>query len=44
MTSISTIYKLAQKGKIPATKVGYQWWFRKEKINKWIDKGNCMET
>lgn len=38
-TSISTIYRLSQEGKIPATKVGNQWRFRKEKVNKWLDKG-----
>jgi len=43
-TSVSTIYKLAQEGKISATKVGNQWRFRKEKVNKWLDKGNNMET
>ena len=39
-TSVSTIYKLAQERKIPATKVGNQWRFRKEKINEWLDRGS----
>jgi len=39
-TSISTIYRLAQEGKIPATKVGNQWRFRKKKINEWLDGEN----
>jgi len=38
-TSVATIYKLAQEGKIPATKVGNQWRFRKEKIDEWMDQG-----
>lgn len=38
-TGVTTIYNLAQEGKIPATKVGNQWRFRKEKINEWLDKG-----
>jgi excisionase family DNA binding protein len=38
-TGVTTIYNLAQKGKIPATKVGNQWRFRKEKINEWLDQG-----
>jgi excisionase family DNA binding protein len=38
-TSVSTIYWLAQEGKIPASKVGNQWRFRKEKIDEWLDKG-----
>lgn len=39
-TGVATIYKLAQEGKIPATKVGNQWRFRKEKIDEWMDKGS----
>jgi len=37
--STSSIYKMAQKGKIPAYKVGRQWRFRKEEIDRWIEKG-----
>jgi len=29
-TGVATIYKLAQEGKIPATKVGNRWRFRKD--------------
>lgn len=42
-TGISTIYKLAQEGKIPANKVGNQWRFRKEKIDEWLDKGESLQ-
>lgn len=38
--STSSIYKMAQKGKIPAYKVGRQWRFRKEEIDKWIKTRN----
>jgi len=38
-TGVATIYKLAQEGRIPATKVGNQWRFRKEKIDEWLDQG-----
>ena len=31
------IYRLAQKGKIPASKVGNQWRFKKEKIDQWME-------
>jgi len=31
---VTTIYKLANDGKIPGTKVGNQWRFRKEKIDE----------
>jgi len=36
--STSSIYKMAQAGKIPAYKVGRQWRFRKEEIDKWVEK------
>ncbi|MBI2855648.1 MAG: helix-turn-helix domain-containing protein [Chloroflexi bacterium] len=31
------IYRLAQKGKIPASKVGGRWRFKKEKIDQWVE-------
>jgi excisionase family DNA binding protein len=31
------IYKLAQRGKIPASKVGTAWRFRKQKIDQWME-------
>ena len=37
--SVHTIYKMAQKGKIPALKAGKKWRFRKEDIDKWL-RGN----
>ncbi len=33
-----TIYKHAQKGQIPAFKVGSKWRFKRETIDKWIEK------
>ena len=38
-----TIYKFAQKGKIPAFKIGSDWRFHKKYIEEWIGsqmKGN----
>jgi len=35
---LSTLYKLAQDGKIPCQKVGRHWRFRKETIDRWLDK------
>jgi len=35
--SKSTLYKLAQDGKLPGQKVGRNWRFRKDSINKWLD-------
>ena len=31
-----TVYKLAQRGKIPATKVGGNWRFKREILDEWI--------
>ena len=32
----SSVYKLAQQGKIPAQKVGRHWRFHRETLVKWI--------
>ena len=32
----STVYLLAQEGKIPCQKVGRQWRFHKEAIDQWV--------
>ena len=43
----STLYKLAQEGKIPARKVGRHWRFRKEAIDRWLEQPpaqNDVET
>jgi len=34
----STIYKYAQKGSIPAFKIGSGWRFPKKHIDQWIDE------
>ena len=34
----SSVYKLAQKGKIPGKKVGRHWRFRRMTIELWLDK------
>ena len=36
--SARTVYDYAQKGKIPAIKLGGQWRFREEDISSWLDK------
>ncbi|HOJ16777.1 MAG TPA: helix-turn-helix domain-containing protein [Caldisericia bacterium] len=36
--STSSIYKMAQAGRIPAYKVGRQWRFKKEEIDSWVEK------
>ena len=35
--SRSTLYKLAQNGKLPGQKVGRHWRFRKASIDRWLD-------
>lgn len=36
--SKSTLYKLAQEGKLPGQKIGRHWRFRKETIDEWLDE------
>ena len=40
---LSTLYKLAQDGKIPCQKVGRHWRFRKETIDHWLDENRFRE-
>ncbi len=37
--SKSSLYKLAQEGKVPGQKVGKHWRFRRETIDRWLDHG-----
>jgi len=39
-TSVSTIYRLAQKAGMPAFKISGQWRFKKELIDNWIREGS----
>lgn len=34
--SRDTVYKFAQKGKIPASKIGKQWRFKRDEIDSWV--------
>jgi len=36
--SKSSLYKLAQDGKVPGQKVGRHWRFRKDAIGRWLDR------
>ena len=36
--SKDTVYRMAQGSKIPASKLGTQWRFRKSEVDAWIDK------
>ena len=36
--SRSTLYKLAQEGKLPSQKVGRHWRFHREAVDAWLKK------
>ena len=36
------IYRLAQQGKIPASKVGRGWRFKREKIDDWMESQSSL--
>jgi excisionase family DNA binding protein len=35
---LSSLYKLAQQGKVPCQKVGRHWRFHKQALEKWFEK------
>lgn len=35
--SRSTLYKLAQEGRLPAQKAGRHWRFRKDAVDRWLE-------
>ncbi|WP_075072599.1 helix-turn-helix domain-containing protein [Longilinea arvoryzae] len=41
---LSSLYKLAQEGKIPCQKVGRHWRFRKEAIDRWLEERVQVRT
>jgi len=36
--SLSSLYKLAQEGRVPCQKVGRHWRFRREAIDRWLEQ------
>jgi excisionase family DNA binding protein len=42
--STDLIYRLAQRGIIPASKVANRWRFRKDKVDLWMDRQGNYET
>lgn len=42
--SKSTLYKLAQEGRVPGQKVGKHWRFRKDSIERWLDDESKAQT
>lgn len=41
--SKSSLYKLAQAGRVPGLKVGLHWRFRKHAIDQWLDCESQMK-
>jgi excisionase family DNA binding protein len=41
---LSTLYKLAQDGRIPCQKVGRHWRFRRQAIENWLDHWNMIDS
>ncbi len=41
--SRSTLYKLAQEGRVPCQKVGRHWRFRKVAIDRWLGQGGAND-
>lgn len=42
---VMTIYRMAQRGELPAMRVGRQWRFRRDQIDRWLHAqggGNSM--
>ena len=35
----ASVYKLAQQAQIPCQKVGRHWRFRREAVDRWLDRG-----
>ncbi len=33
-----TLYKMVENGKIPALKIANRWRFKKDDINRWVEK------
>lgn len=42
--SKSTLYKLVREGRVPSQKVGRHWRFRKETIDRWLDKARIEKS
>jgi len=42
--SKDTVYRMANTGKIPASKVGNQWRFRKGDVEQWIEENKNIRS
>jgi excisionase family DNA binding protein len=41
---VSTLYKLAQDGKVPCQKVGRHWRFRRAAIDRWLEENPNQQS
>jgi len=41
--SRDTVYRMVQSGKIPASKVGTQWRFRKKELDGWLEANKNLK-
>ncbi len=42
--SKSTLYKLAQEGKLPGKKVGKHWRFKKNAVDRWLENEELVTS
>jgi excisionase family DNA binding protein len=42
--SVPSIYRYVKQGKIPVSRVGGVWRFRREKIDAWLEKQEGLKT
>ena len=42
--SKDSVYRMAQKGKIPASKVGTQWRFRRKDVDEWLERNKNVTS
>ena len=40
---LSSLYRIAQSGRIPCQKVGRHWRFRRQALERWIDGNSFQE-
>ena len=41
--NVTTVYRLAQRGELPAFKVGNQWRFSREMLEAWVSEQTAAE-
>ncbi len=41
--NVTTVYRLAQRGRLPAFKVGNQWRFSREMLEAWVSEQTAVE-